>query len=286
MKWMIPAKTFLLGEYVAITGGPAIVLTTTPCFELHLSDSPGLHGIHPESPAGRWWLAHGSNEKGLEWYDPYQGLGGMGASSAQFVGAYYATLVLQNKTSTKQDLLEAYWHCAWTGQGLRPSGYDVLAQSGMGCAYIHDQKHIEQTLSWSFEDIGFILLHTEKKLPTHQHLLSQSIPQGISGLAATVALAKEALEQSNAAQMIRAINDYHQQLLSMDLVAAHSLKCMELLKDQVDVLAMKGCGALGADVLLLLVACDTLPAVTQKLASDGWHILATNADLLTEKVEQ
>ena len=49
--WTIPAKTFLMGEYAALAGESALLLTTTPHFELSLTDNPGLHGIHPDSPA-------------------------------------------------------------------------------------------------------------------------------------------------------------------------------------------------------------------------------------------
>lgn len=279
MKWIIPAKTFLLGEYVAISGGPAIVLTTKPCFELSLSDVPGLRGIHPDSPAGLWWGQHGSAENGLEWYDPYHGLGGLGASSAQFLGAYYATLFLQKRTPTKQAMLDAYWQCAWNGQGLRPSGYDVLAQSGNGCAYIHRQKNIYQTYPWLFKRLGFILLHTKQKLPTHHHLQSSCLPSEMQHLAATVDLAKEAFLRDDDSQMVAAIQTYHQQLLSMNLVAEHSLTCMDLLRDQVDVKALKGCGAMGADVLLLLVSSEKITGVIQKLEKHGWNILASSADV-------
>lgn len=282
MKWMIPAKTFLVGEYVAIDGGPAIVLTTTPCFELRLSNAPGLHGIHQDSPAGLWWRNHGSAHVGLEWDDPYHGLGGMGASSAQFLGAYQTTLSLQNKTSKKQDLLEAYWQCAWNGQGLRPSGYDVLAQSGHGCVYINQQKNRYQSFAWTFQHIGFILLHTEKKLPTHQHLQSKQLPHDITHLATTVDLAVEAFEQADHLQLMTAINTYHQQLLSMNLVAEHSLRCIESLKESKDILAIKGCGAMGADVILIVVPIEKMSCLTQQLAQQRWNILATSADLFFE----
>lgn len=59
MKWRIPTKTFLLGEYAALADLGAILLTTPPCFELTLTETPGLDGIHPDSPAGRWWQEAG-----------------------------------------------------------------------------------------------------------------------------------------------------------------------------------------------------------------------------------
>ena len=65
MKWFIPAKTFLLGEYAALAEASAIILTTTPCFELSLSSKKGLSGIHPKSPAGLWWQQQQCLNKGL-----------------------------------------------------------------------------------------------------------------------------------------------------------------------------------------------------------------------------
>ncbi len=104
MKWLIPAKTFLLGEYAALAGQSAVLLTTSPCFELSLSKEAGLHGIHPDSPAGRWWKENAQSEVGLQWHDPYQGCGGLGASSAQFLGAYLASMYLQKRDIQQQEL--------------------------------------------------------------------------------------------------------------------------------------------------------------------------------------
>ena len=33
-----PGKTFVTGEYLATLGGPALLLTTQPCFELNVFD--------------------------------------------------------------------------------------------------------------------------------------------------------------------------------------------------------------------------------------------------------
>src|SRR4051812_39210067 len=109
MKWQIPAKTFLIGEYAALVGHSAILLTTTPCFELSLEPSE-KNFIHPESPAGLWLKKQEANIK-LTWKDPYQGQGGLGASSAQFLSCYLATCYLQNKTVELEQLLQAYEAC-------------------------------------------------------------------------------------------------------------------------------------------------------------------------------
>ena len=71
MNIVIPAKTFLVGEYLALTGGPSIILTTTPCFELRQCNNLGLHGVHPESPAGRLWAQYTPKDLGLNWHIRY-----------------------------------------------------------------------------------------------------------------------------------------------------------------------------------------------------------------------
>ena len=44
----IPSKTFLLGEYVAMYGGPAMVALTNPCFGMDMTKR-----LHPASMAAR-----------------------------------------------------------------------------------------------------------------------------------------------------------------------------------------------------------------------------------------
>ena len=278
MKWSIPAKTFFLGEYAAIAGAPAIVLTTTPCFEVTLTDEPGLQGIHPDSPAGRFWAEHGSVDRGLLWHDPYHGRGGLGASSAQWLGAYFASI---SAPSDGTSMLQAYFESAWFGVGVRPSGYDVLAQSLQGCVYI--DKHQAQSYAWPFHDLVFILVHTGKKLATHQHLQTLALPSQIEPLAKLVESGKSAFESGDSTRVIEAVNGYHQQLLEMDLVAPHSYRLVNALKTHADVLAVKGCGAMGADVLLLLVPTTRLAELSIYLETIGLDVLATSDSLYKKR---
>ncbi len=275
MKWSIPAKTFFLGEYAAIAGAPAIALTTTPCFEVTLTDSPGLQGIHPESPAGLFWTQKERTEHGLLWHDPYRGCGGLGASSAQWLGAWFASNHLQKKQPSQDDMLKAYFQSAWQGVGLRPSGYDILAQSLHGCVYIHRQQAQCQIYPWPFDDLAFILLHTGQKLATHQHLQALSLTDKIKQLAEIVQSAKIAFETKDSTRIIESVNAYHQYLLKLDLVASHSLQQIKALQKNPDILAIKGCGAMGADVLLLLVPKHRLADFSMM----GLNILATSENI-------
>ncbi|WP_133139302.1 hypothetical protein [Legionella genomosp. 1] len=274
MKWSIPAKTFLIGEYAAVIGKSAIVLTTAPCFELRINSTEEIQGIHTESPAGKWWSRQKQAEAGLSWFDPYQGQGGLGASSAQFLGAYLASCYLQNISPTQENLLNAYFECAWNGKGLRPSGYDVLAQSNHHCVYINREQNILNSYTWPFPDIAFLLLHSGKKLATHHHLQDMTLPGAIHLLPSIVEQAKTAFEHKDSKSLTDAINTYHQRLSEMRLVAEHSRQQIMDLKADKSVLAAKGCGALGADVLLIVVAAEQLNEQKIKLANKGWIILA------------
>ena len=279
MKWLIPAKTFLVGEYAAIVGGPAILLTTNPCFELVLSKEASGCGFHPDSPAHQWWMRQQRTDVKLTWHDPYQGHGGMGASSAQFLGTYLASQYLQNQSIVKENLLTAYMECAWHGEGMPPSGYDVLAQSSFGCVYIDKTKEHYQSYRWPFEDLAFVLVHTGQKLATHDHLQNLKLPAQPSELVEIVRLAKKAFEMGNSPLLIDAVNAYREQLLCLGLVAQHSIQHVRFFQTWPDVLAAKGCGARGSDVILLLIYKEKLPKCIKKLSALDWQIIATHEDL-------
>lgn len=284
MKWHIPAKTFLLGEYAAVAGGSAIILTTTPSFTLALVEGEHHQAIHPDSPAGQWWASHRIPAKSLAWQDPYEGKGGLGASSAQFIGAYLASChVLQVKPS-QQVLLDAYWQSCWSGEGLRPSGYDVTAQTQNRCVYLNRRQHILECYDWVFPDLAFLLLHSGQKLATHYHLRHHSLPSSIQHLSRIAEQARQAFMRADSSQFIDAINSYQQQLQQLQLTSLHSLQHLARLKQKYPVLAAKGCGAMGADVLLLIMPAQGIAQHRKKLQQEGWTILASSSDLYTGKV--
>lgn len=274
MKWYIPAKTFLLGEYAALLGAPAIIITTTPCFEVSLIDTPQLVGIHHDAPAGRFWRDH--VKQGLQFDDPYQGRGGLGASSAQFLGAYWAYTSLWNVS----ELQNAYAHYASTGQGLQPSGYDVLAQSQQACVFIHKNKNIINSFPWPFEDLSFILVHTGIKLATHHHLQETHLPSNMNNLTSTVEKAHLAFKEKKSNILIEAVNTYYQQLHALNLVAPSTTAQINQLHTQhPEILALKGCGAMGVDILLLLTLKTNKASLKEKLLAQGHRIVATEENL-------
>lgn len=281
--WLIPAKTFLVGEYAALHHQGAILLTTTPCFRITLTQKPGLTGIHAESPAGRFWQANSETTTttfGLTFDDPYNGLGGMGASSAQFIGAYLATTFLKKQKPSLDAMLQSYWHFSYQGHGLKPSGYDLIAQSMSTFMAIHHQQRQYNPLNWNFQDIGFLLVHTNQKLATHVHLAQTQIQNDTTILHSLVLEAKKAILLQDSHALIAAVNAYHNSLDAMHLVGHNTLQLLTHLKKQSPILAAKGCGALGADILLCIVPKDALPAAKSCIEALELTCIASHEDLL------
>lgn len=273
--WFVPAKTFLLGEYAALEKKSAILLTTSPCFELRATTQPGLHGIHPHSPAGRWWTQSHPHDVGYTWHDPYQGLGGMGASSAQFLAVYQACAHLRDQVVDSEQMLHDYLQITATQTGIAPSGYDVLAQQSQGCVYLNRETATHTQFTWPFADLGFILLHTQHKMATHEHLQSLVLTQITDHLSDLVEQAKAAFLTQSSDDLITAVKAYHQILCQQGWVTAHSLRLIQSLYQETKALAIKGCGAMGSDVLLLLMAATDIPSQMTLLQQAGWHILAS-----------
>ncbi|KTD56622.1 hypothetical protein Lsan_2782 [Legionella santicrucis] len=279
MKWLIPAKTFLLGEYAALAGASAILLTTSPCFELILtSESNKPSEIHPKSPAGIWWQQQ-HLDQGLIWNDPYAKRGGLGASSAQFLASYLASCFLKKKKPNLDDMLNAYYKVSWVGTGLKPSGYDVIAQAQDGCVYVNQQKKMIQSYGWPFQELSFFLIHTGVKLATHHHLQTTALPDQIDHLSALVDEAKLAFEQIDSTKLIATINNYHKKLVDLNLVAEHSLNLINRLKEYAEILAIKGCGALGSDVILIVTANHKVQILESRLKVHNCTILASEKNI-------
>lgn len=274
----IPAKTFLIGEYAALLGESAIILTTEPCFELSVINTPELIEINSASPAGILWRAS-TNMYGLKWYDPYFGLGGLGASTAQFIGAYLGHCQLTVTQPNHQDLLASYFECAYFGTGLKPSAYDLLAQTKRDCVYVNNSGKVIKIYAWPFCDLGFLLLHTNKKLATHEHLQVLKLPAALPQLVELITQAQLAFAEADSDLLINAINGYQQVLINLQLCAAHSIKLVEELRSYKEILACKGCGALGADVIIVILATSCMVPMCAKLRAQGWKILATHNQL-------
>ncbi|MBL7689681.1 MAG: hypothetical protein JNJ49_16715 [Bdellovibrionaceae bacterium] len=300
----IPAKTFLVGEYLALSGGPSIVVTTAPAFKFSWlyedSRSPELnHPFHPESPAGRF-LAEMDLKSGrisIEFNDPYRGSGGFGGSTAEFLGAWMLSRWLGDDavaSSAAEWCVEVRDYrdqvCpVWTSERLgggrfmdvldayavfepRASGADLVAQVTGGVAIWDRNKQVMRKQVWPFDGLELSLLRTGRKMKTHEHLktVRPLTVETQQELELWVQDAVQAFAFADADRLIAAVRGVGKTLEAQGLVAEHTLQALRDLADVTGVRAAKGCGAMGADVVAVLHDPSALPALVELCREHGF----------------
>lgn len=281
-----PSKTFLLGEYLILQQGPALILNTEPRFSLiaHTNTQGKQNDIDPQSPAGRYIHDYKKDfgNTDIQFTDPHQGAGGLGASTAQFLLCYalHKQLLEQpfdvQTPEQIQSLLNIYRHYAWQGEGVPPSGADLLAQfSGQLCLYTKDTAL--QAMAWPFPDLAICLIRTGKKLATHEHL-RQLQYLDTHQLASAMTKAISAIETRSGTEFVDALREYAEELEQLGLVAEHTQTLLQQLPNEL-ILAAKGCGGMGADIIAVCLAVDKLPPFHDWASKQQLHIIADQSQL-------
>lgn len=279
----VPGKTFLAGEYLALQGGPTLVFLSQPCFELEASKGGGaLRGIHEESPAGLFIRKHHDCFSKFDLYfrDPYQGRGGFGASTAQFLAAYAFCLF---KEAPQQDmeklldlkhLLEAYYEVAWQGQGQRPSGADLVGQVKGSLTFFEKRQGLISVKSWPFADLEIFLIHTGNKVATHEHLKSLPNFDG-TALEKSFQMIRESFDTQQSSHFVTGVQSYAHALETLGFTCTETLSLLKDLRQLPGVATAKGCGALGADVVLAVTAKGSSQALKSYCESHQLSILSS-----------
>ena len=237
MNIRIPSKTFLLGEYAVLVGAPALMLCHEPFFEGAATGSE-FFTPHPNSPTAKL-------SSKFYFRDPHWGRGGFGASGAEFITAFSLTEP-QNK-----DFAQRAWKKfkALSGKG---SGADILAQASSinrSSLFFLDLTTLSVEKIPSKLGLTISLFHTGKKLNTHEHL--QQLPKiPVEKFKGLVIDAKQALLSGDSHLFVKSIREYGIELEKLGLLAAHSKEILK--KFGTNVLAAKGCGAMGSDVVLVV----------------------------------
>ncbi|MGZ3795787.1 MAG: hypothetical protein ACXVB1_05460 [Pseudobdellovibrionaceae bacterium] len=269
----VPGKSFLAGEYLALKGGASLIFTSRPRFELLAKSGSGaVEGIHQESPAGKLIQDHKDffSKYDLSFRDPHQGRGGWGASTAQFLMAFVLnewrnSCELETlKSLSISRLLESYWKYAWNGQGYRPSGADLVAQYKGSMCYFERRTGLLGIYGWTLGDIDFALIPTGKKVATHEHLktLGEFKEETLEKALGVIHTALQAADESEFVEGIRA---NAQALAELGFVAPHTQALCQEMRKHPGVLAVKGCGALGADVILVVYKKNQEKALSEFL---------------------
>ena len=283
IKFSIPAKHFILGEYAVLDRGPALLFMHEPRFMLIASQGiPQLTGIHSKSPAGRFYQENFSlfESHQLSFIDPYQNIGGLGASSAQFILMYALYQHLLNQPFSLETLFQAYQSFAYSGIGYPPSGSDIVAQTVGGLlAWIAEKKEVTQ-FNWPFEtSLSFHFVHTGHKVKTHEHLQTLQLGFSLETFKKIVHTSLQALQDKDPIIFCDTINDYAHHLDKHNLTTKNTRALLNTLLCLPGVKAAKGCGALGNDVLFILTEKENETAFKKWISNNNLRYLSNQNNI-------
>ena len=128
-----------------------------------------------------------------------------------------------------------------------PSGADVVSQ-WLGKVCIFSRPSIAESIDWPFKDLSFALIRTGESLQTWKHLenLKQKDFSQLQEIAITTL---EAVRSSSESLFIQSIHDYKTALEEEGLTHLLTKNILRELNSHSEVLAAKGCGAMGAEVI-------------------------------------
>jgi len=288
IQFSVPSKTFLVGEYIALEGAPAILLATEPRFHV-VVERPGeglCEGVNPKSPSGHLVLEHSAafRKINFKFLDPHMGAGGFGASGAQFLCAYLWNRIAVDglKTQTDfNDLIKEIWRTfklVISDRGEKASGYDLISQFTGGLKLISSHPWEIRDLNWNFSTESLLLFRTGVKVQTHHHL--ETTPQIPSyDLRQFVHKVELGLVNSSVADVADGLNRYQEQLFKLGLLHPQVKPLREGLAKVSGVHAVKGCGAFGSDVVLVFCQNEAVEAVKTKAVEMGMTFAASHKDV-------
>ena len=288
MKIFVPGKTFLVGEYAVLVGGPALGLATKPYFEFDWlgdeADTDLNHEIllnekyfHPDSPAGL--LLHKYKHK-MKFYfkDHYleKGvMGGFGRSTAEYLTAL--TPLLLEKKKGFVEILKEYKELHHYHE-VKPSGMDLAFQY-FGSITLADQAtNFYQNFDWNFANLDFLVVSTGQKVPTYRHLVDLDM-KTLSDLPSLSDQVTRVFAENKEADFLGLMKEWTAKLEEKGLTHAHSVELKNKLQQHQNILLVKPCGALGADVLLVFFNREHGPEIAQYLQNENLLVTAGSDEL-------
>lgn len=212
--------------------------------------------IHSDSPAGQWLKQHPHIQQHwhIESIDPHKGQGGFGFSSAQFNLIYFLTQInLQKQPDTqKTEQVHTLWQSYKTlnFDGHVPSGADVVSQwIGQVCLFA-STPFKAQPISWPFNDLDFLIIRTGLQLQTWKHLNNISLKE-LTELTELSQQAMNCVNNQDAKGFVSSIEKYGLCLEKQNLVHKNTMALLNKIKKLKPILTAKGCGAMGAEVIIL-----------------------------------
>ena len=256
-----PSKTFLIGEYAVMAGAPALLVNTRPRFQFHIQQTAkSVHPFHKDSPSGRFMEENKEvfSSVAIQYLKNYES--GFGLSGAEFNCVYLLKILLKGgfvEDISCFDILEKYLsyfphpreerHPRESGDPYTPSGADLISQ-WLGKVCIFSSPSLAESIDWPFKNLSFALIQTGESFKTWEHLenLKQKNFSQLNEISLT---ALEAVRSSSESLFLQSIQDYRNVLEKEGLTHPSTKKILQELSSHSEVLAVKGCGAMGAEVI-------------------------------------
>ena len=255
-----------------------LVATTSPRFECLLDQSLQAVTFHPESPAGRWWARDGVKPGPFVFSDPHQGQGGFGGSTAEFAGVWCLMRAAgrADYQMTNEEALLMWNDYRSLFPTKKPSGVDLVAQALGGLCEFGFEDKVARTYLWDFEDFDFLIFRTGKKVKTHEHLDGLDLGD-VSALGQIYGDFVQGLVEKDSAKVMAAVSAYRDDLDARGWLArATKVLIAEL---QAADIAIKGCGALGADTCAAFGPRDAVDGLVKRCLERGLVCIARSGDL-------
>jgi mevalonate kinase len=277
MRYFVPSKTFLTGEYSVLVGGAALGLATSPCFEISYLKQESEFRFHPDSPAGRYLKKHGPNTH-IQFHDPYlvHGVrGGFGKSTAEYLAA--ALPKIREKKQTVSEIHSEYLSF-FANEKVQPSGVDLVFQCLGEVSYVSPSENIYRKLGWKFSDLDFFVISTGLKVKTHEHLEKLDL-KFCADLPDYSNQVIDAYLHKNSSAFLNSMKTWTKTLRTRGLVDHGAAELRERLEKIPGVLLVKPCGALGADVMLVFFESEKHAVVQMQLRNQKIKIQASRENL-------
>lgn len=278
MKFEVPGKTFLVGEYSVLLGGSALGLATQPGFEISFERNYNQQdsvSFHPESPAGLY-LKKNSKSLMVSIKDPYPH-GGFGRSTAEYWAAVVPDLIKTNK-----NFYEIFDEYKSLHMG---SGIDLAFQYFGNVCLADPLLQLYQTFNWHFENLDFYILSTGFKVATHEHLKTLDL-KSLHELPVLSNRITQIYAENKEFEFLSLMKQWCALLEKYQLTHPNSLEMKAQLESFESIKLAKPCGALGADVIIVFFAKTHKLSVKNYLTENNFQIQAHSSDLVTGVISQ
>jgi hypothetical protein len=271
LRFSIPSKIFLLGEYSVLEGAPALLATLRPRFHIESSEnavSPAPTLSEREgAPATRlqaWALKRGLKLPETKFFDAFGGQGGFGGSTAEFALQCAAIHAFNGLSVPSWDAGWRLYRELLRKEGVPgPSGADLVAQWCGGLVSFDPSVTEIEWFDLSQRAASGVLTFSAThlpgtKTPTHLHLeaLSESPSNPLkdsSELRDITEGGLAALRAEDLAGFGASLSRYGRALKLMGLEVQQTTEFRDAIGRMPGVLGVKGAGARQSDAIVVVV---------------------------------